>query len=59
MPEVGRPFISPTSAPALPYYPGPDHIWERRQPEAVGIDAPIVSPRAFCQLLPVWLGTAG
>jgi len=39
MPEVGRSSTSPANVQRLPYYPGPDHTWERPQPEAVGIDS--------------------
>ncbi len=39
MPEVDRPSTSAANVQGLPYYPGPDHTWERKQPEAVGIDS--------------------
>jgi len=39
MPEVSRLSTSGPIAQRLPYYPGPDHTWERQQPEAVGIDS--------------------
>ena len=39
MSEVGRPSTSIVETQSSVYYPGPDHTWERKQPEAVGIDA--------------------
>jgi CubicO group peptidase (beta-lactamase class C family) len=38
MSEVSRPSPSAVNTPSPLYYPGPDHTWERKQPEAVGID---------------------